>query len=68
MDLYVYNADTSDLVFGRANLSGGYSRGLAHHIGLVDQYLALKTEFARERFSQGSMDIAWISLSAMRKR
>lgn len=58
IDLYVYNADTGDLLFGRANLYGGYSRDLAHHIGLVRRYLRLAPGRQEEQFSQGSLDIA----------
>lgn len=58
IDLYVYNADTGDLVFGRANLKGGYPRELAHHIGIVRRYLNLQSGSAEKQFSQGSMDIA----------
>jgi len=57
IDLFVYNADTGDLLFGRANLQGGYPRELAHHVGLVRRYLKL-TPKQEEKFSQGSLDIA----------
>ena len=36
IDLYVYNADSGDLVFGRANLKNRYPRELAHHKGSLD--------------------------------
>lgn len=58
IDLYVYNADLGQLLFGRANLQGGYSRDLAHHVGLVRRYLKIRSGTAEEKFSQGSLDIA----------
>jgi hypothetical protein len=58
IDLYVYNADTAQMVFGRANLEGGYPRELAHHIGLISQYLHISGGTAAQKFSQGSLDIA----------
>ncbi|SRR5258708_7759557 len=58
INLYVYNADTSDLVFGRASLQGGYPRELAHHIGLVRRYLKITPGPAEEKFGEGSLDIA----------
>jgi len=58
IDLYVYNADTGDLVFGRADLASAYPREIAHHIGLVEKYLGLVGGRAAEKFSQGSLDIA----------
>jgi len=58
IDLYVYNADTGDLVFGRASLQGRYPRELAHHIGLVRRYIKLSGRPAEEKFSQGSLDVA----------
>lgn len=58
IDLYVYNADSADLVFGRANLKDGYPRELAHHIGIVRRYLNLRGGSAEKRFNEGAMDIA----------
>jgi hypothetical protein len=58
IDLYVYNADSALLVFGRANLEGGYPRDLAHHIGLVRRYLKFQSTSQENKFSQGSLDIA----------
>jgi hypothetical protein len=58
IDLYVYNVDTADLVFGRANLAEGYPRELAHHVGLAQRYLKIPPGPREEKFNQGSLDIA----------
>ncbi len=58
IDLYVYNADSGDMVFGRADLRHQYPRELAHHIGLVRHYLHLRPGLAEKRFAQGALDIA----------